>query len=103
MLVHFKYIDLEGQKQDFRLIQDIQADCKTLGKILGVEHGTLERLNEKHRGDLQDICNDVLHIWIVQDLGYYRVTWGGLLEALRDAELQGIAKDLEKAMNLFYK
>lgn len=102
LLSHIKYIDSEGQEQHFRLIREIQADCKQLGLHLGVDSGTLKGLDKQHRGIMEDFCADVLEIWKVRARGYYPVTWGGLLDALEDADLKIIAKKLQKALVLFY-
>ena len=103
MLSHFKYISFEGQEQSVHLIRDIQASCKVLGTILGIDSGTLKGLDIKHRGDMPNFCQDILDTWMMQAPDNYPVTWGGLLDALKDADLKGIAANLEKALELFYK
>lgn len=103
MLFHIKYIDLEGKQQNFYLITSIQTHCKELGTILGIEQGTLNGLDEKHRGDMKSFCKAVLDTWITRAQGKYPVTWNGLLDALKDAQLGGIAMKLEKALKLFYQ
>ena len=103
MLFHIKYSDLEGEEQSFHLIDEIQADCERLGTILGLGHSTLNGFDNRHRGDMPKFCKTVLHTWITRAQGKYSVTWGGLLDALKDAQLGGIATSLEKALDLFYQ
>ena len=103
MLFHFKYINFEGQEQNFYLIRDIQASCKVLGTILGIDSGTLKGLDIMHRGDMPSFCKDILDTWMMRAPENYPVTWVGLLNALKDADLKGIATNLENALELFYK
>lgn len=103
MLFHFKYINFEGQEQNLYLIRDIQASCKVLGTILGIDSGTLKGFDILHRGDMPSLCKDILDTWMMRAPENYPVTWGGLLDALRNADLKRIATNLEKALELFYK
>ena len=100
MLYHIKYTDEEGNEQNFYLIGKIQTKCKKLGTILGIEQSTLDSFDIKYRGDMEDFCKTVLHTWITEAPGKYSVTWGGLLKALGDAQLGGIATKLETALKL---
>ena len=97
MLYHIKYTDKERNEQNFYLIQ---TKCKKLGTILRIEQGTLDSFDIKYRGDMESFCKTALHIWITRALGKCSVTWGGLLEALKDAQLGGIATKLEAALKL---
>ena len=89
-----KYIDFEGNMRQFRLISEIQNYCRELGYVLGVR----VRLDEFDT--LKEQCEKILHMWLVRGDGMYSVTWGGLLQALKDAELGGVAKRLEEALTL---
>lgn len=97
------YTDLEGKEQSFHLIDKIQADCARLGTILGLEYNTLKGIDKEYRSDMPGFCNEILQKWITRAKGEHSVTWSGLLDALKAAQLGGIATDLEKALDLFYQ
>ena len=86
-----KYIDSEGNDKEFRLISSIQGeDCERLGIRLDITIAGF--------GVAQ--CKKILDQWIIRGDGEYSVTWGGLLLALKDAQLGGIANHLRKALTL---
>lgn len=103
MLFHITYTDSKGKEQNFNLITNIQTDCEELGTMLGIEQSTLNGFHSKYRGDMKIFCKAVLDIWIKRRQGKYPATWGGLVKALRDVQLGGIATKLEKALELFYQ
>ena len=88
----------------FRLIQEIQGECVDLGTHLGIDQGTLDSLKTtKHHGNSRRICSDILSTWKGRMTGDYEITWGGLLRALRDAQLNNHALHLQNALSLYYK
>ena len=74
----------------------------SLGRLLGIEHETLQGIQRQQREDPVPVCTSILDTWITRAEGPYQITWGGLLDALRDARLGGIADDLEKALEHYY-
>ena len=70
--------------------------------MLGIEQSTLDGLDKDH-DDMKSFCKAILDTWITRAQGKYPVTWGGLLDALKDAQLGGIAMKLERALKLFYQ
>ena len=49
------------------------------------------------------VCSEILNEWMTRGEGEYEVTWAGLLQALRDAQLNGIAKHLKNTLTLHFK
>ena len=96
-LLHLiKYTDFEGNDKEFRLIKKIQNNWRELGTLLGIDKATLDgfdsSLTQKEK------CEKIFDLWITKGEGEYSVTWAGVLRALKDAELGGIAKDLSEAL-----
>ena len=67
---------------------------------MNIEQPTLEGFERSHK-DPVDICNKILGTWL--ERGGDHVTWAGLLQALGDAQLGGIAKQLTEALNAYYR
>ena len=88
--------------EKFNFIKTIQTYCISLGHLLGIKHETLKAIEKRHREDPVPVCTSILYTWITQAEGPYEITWGGLLDDLRDAELGGIANKLEKALEHYY-
>lgn len=95
LLVLIKYTDCEGNIKRFNLIREIQNDCKDLGTVLGIEEETLNSFGKISEAEE---CTFILQKWIQRGKIRYEVTWDGLLEALEDAWLGGIANHLKKAL-----
>ena len=103
LLELIQYRDSNNVKYNFRLIQEIQGECVDLGTHLGIDQGTLDGLETKYRGNSRPICSDILSTWKRREEGDYEITWGGLLRALRDAQLNNHATHLNNALTLYYK
>ena len=98
-LLHLiKYIDSEGKDQKFHLISEIQNSCRRLGTLLGITKATLDGFDSSLT--LEEQCEKILDLWITRGDGEYSVTWAGLLQAMEDAELGGVAKHLTEALTL---
>ena len=98
-----RYTDSNNVECKFRLIQAIQAHCVDLGKHLGIDQGTLYEIEFKHPRNSRQMCDDILTTWKQRGEGDYEITWGGLLRALRDAQLNNNASNLKNALTLHYK
>ena len=97
LLQLIKYTDSKGEKKEFRLIQQIQNDCRNLGTRLGIDEPTLNGIDNSHRNPEQK-CRAILDLWMTRDDGKYDVTWAGLLQALEDVQLGRQAKHLREAL-----
>ena len=102
MLSFIGYKTSKGNER-FYFIQAIQTDCISLGRLLGIEHETLEAFQRQLREDPVPVCTSILHTWITRAEGPYQITWSGLLDALHDARLGGIAMRLENALKYYYR
>ena len=98
LLQFIKYV-AKGVKKEFRLIKQIQNDCKDLGTQLGIEEPTLKGI-ESDSSNLEQRCKTILHKWMTRADGKYPVTWAGLLQALEDVQLGGVANHLREALTL---
>lgn len=71
--------------------------------LLGIEKATIDGL-DKRRESSEEFCENILSKWIERGENGRKVTWGGLLEALKDAQLGGAPyKNLEEALTLYFK
>ena len=93
-----RYTDSAGNEKAFRVISEIQKNCRRLGFQLGIEKATLDGVDSSLA--LEEQCEEILDLWIRRGDGEYSVTWGGLLEALEHADLGGIAKHLKEALTM---
>ena len=104
-LLHLiKYTDWEGNDKKFRLISEIQNSCRRLGTLLGIAKATLDGFNKGLT--LEEQCEKILDLWITRGDGEYSeysVTWAGLLQAMEDAELGGVAKHLREALHSYWQ
>lgn len=96
-----KYTDCVEERR-FGLIRIIQNECKYLGTVLGIDVETLNSFDKTGVSQAEK-CTHILHKWIQRGESdrHYEVTWAGLLEALKDASLGGVAKQLEKALTFY--
>ena len=88
LLQLIKYTDANGEEQRYYFIQEIQNKCMKLGSMLGIDRETLVAFDKKSHTP-EEFCESVLSEWIGRGEGGQKVTWGGLLKALEDAQLGG--------------
>lgn len=101
LLQLIKYTDTSGQQKSYRFIQEIQNNCRKLGIRLGIEKATIDSLDKRSESS-EEFCENILSKWIERGENGHRVTWGGLLEALKDAQLGGAPyKNLKEALALY--
>ena len=95
-LLHLiQYTDSEGESGTFRLIMTIQNDCRHLGIQFGIDTAILDGID----GTPDKKCERILDRWLKRgDTKEYKVTWAGLLQALEDLQLKGVAKHLKIAL-----
>ena len=94
-----KYTDSEGNAKTFRLLEEIQNNCRVLGIVLGIEKATLFEALDKRLTPVEQ-CEFILSLWLMRGDGEYSATWAGLLQALEDVELGGVARHLREALTL---
>lgn len=101
LLQLIKYTDSKGNSVEYRLINKIQNDCKQLGYRFGIDQETIKGFDKNKVSPPVEVCEDILNEWIRRGKG--DVSWGGLLKALEDVELNGVAKHLWNALTLHFK
>lgn len=94
-----KYKDSKEGKKSFRLLQEIQKSCKTIGTQLGIGKPSLDGYEKTHDKDPIEMCLQVFYFWSTAGLDDYPYTWGSIVEMLKDVQLNGIAKKLKKALD----
>ena len=97
LLQLIKYTDSDGNSETFRLIATIQNDCRALGTRLGIEKATIDGFDRRHITQ-EEKCENILDLWMKRGDGEYEVTWGGLIQALEDIQLKGVAQELKRAL-----
>ena len=97
-LLHLiKYTDAAGESRTFHLIMKIQNDCRRLGTLLGIDNAILNGID--NRLTPEEKCEKILDQWMMRgDSREYKVSWAGLLQALEDLQLKGVAKHLRLAL-----
>ena len=103
LLTLIKYTDSEGKDHKFYLIKKIQNDCDELGTVLGIDKETLDAFYETNKPKPAKVCADILDEWLKRGEGDYDGTWAGLLRAMVDAGLGGVAKQLNMALTLHFR
>ena len=99
LLQLIKYTDSNGDSATFRLIATIQNDCRALGTRLGIEKATIDGFDRRHNIITQEEkCENILDLWMKRGDGEYEVTWAGLVQALEDIQLKGVAQELKRAL-----
>lgn len=71
------------------------------GTVLGIDKVTLMIFDKTGPREADD-CKYILEEWMEREDGDYEVTWAGLLEALNDAALVRVARDLKTALRLHF-
>ena len=102
LLTLIKYPNSEGKEDRFYLTRTIQNNCKNLGTFLGIDKETLTSYSEKSKPK-SEVCEDILYEWMKRSEGDYDVTWAGLLRAMDDAGLGGVANQLFRTLNMHFK
>lgn len=94
-----KYKDSkEGKTLNFRLLQEIQKNCRAIGIRLGINKQSLDGYGKKHHHDPIEVCLEVFHYWSTAGVDKYPYTWGSIMILLEDVQLKGIANKLKKAL-----
>ena len=93
-----------GEKKELRLLQDLSADWKNIGEILGFSPSEIEAIQNAGAGKTPDQCiRDVFSKWIQNaDNKRYRSNWRGVHELLKDSRYGATANDLKAAIEAPY-
>ena len=70
-----------------------------LGIALGMSYNEIDTWDRENPRYLEGVAYKIMNKWLQNGA---RVTWGGLLTALEDAQLSDIARQLENALHSYY-
>ncbi len=90
-------IRFRGKRKRINIPQEIGVRYQKVG-ILLLEDETgarIEAIADQHRGNAERINMDVFQKWINGN-GKQPITWGTLVEVLKDAEFNSLASDIEE-------
>ncbi len=84
-----------------KICSRVSAKWRDLGKLVGLGYSDFDRFSKIEQNDPLICCDRVFDAWINKGGhgGRYPLTWQGLYNLLSDIEHQGVASDLETALN----
>ena len=87
-------MDKEGKQQHFRLQELICNKWEIIGDLLQIPHSLLDAW----KGNAMNCIRQVLTRWLESSNDIYPVSWEGLYELLKDAELTDVIAPLKEAI-----
>ena len=101
-LTHLKVIkwkdDPQGETQRFHLIDKIKDHWRDIGDLLGISLEEQDSLSAKQEKDAAKCCRAVLDKWMKAPPDDYPVSGKGLIELLKDAQLDKVASELKPVL-----
>ena len=97
-LVHLHYLDQEGERRALKVMDEVAGSWKKLGTLFNYD---VNRIALNHMGGdfVTDCCLDVLQRWFRSGRARgYPSSWSGLIQALRDIDLNRVANDIDIAL-----
>ena len=94
----FKYEDSEGMQLNFELIDQVSAEWRRMGLLVGLSMNNLEGIS-RDKPNTTERCQEVFSHWIQRNHTPYPPTWPGLYSLLRDARKITVAENLKEALN----
>lgn len=88
----------DGSPQELRLIEEVAKKWRKLGSAgLGMREAVLDNLEDKH--DDVNSCRKLFSRFLDNGSPKYKTpTWGNLIQALKKAEMSGVATTLHEAL-----
>ena len=88
-------VRFRGKAERINIPQEISTNYLKVGiLLLGDETGArVESIEHRYRGNSEQISTEILEQWI-NGKGKQPVTWGMLVEVLRDVQLTTLARDI---------
>lgn len=82
---------------NINIMEEVVPECRRLGNILlkspnGVRVSNIE-MNNPH--NVKDVVYDIFKTWLSEDAD---ATWSNLVKCLKDANLNSLAKDIERCL-----
>ena len=97
-LVHLDYLDQEGERRALKVMDEVAGSWKKLGTLFNYD---VNRIAGNHMGGdyAMDCCLEVLGRWFRKGRARgYPLSWSGLIQALRDIDLDRVADDIDIAL-----
>ena len=88
-------IRFRGRNRRINIPKEISTKCYQFGVLLLKDEtgARLETIIRKHLNDAEQINMEIFKLWFAGE-GEQPVTWGTLVEVLRDVELATLASDI---------
>ena len=97
-LLCFKYNDISGTQYRIRIIDTVASHWRRLGLALKISDYHLNNIERNH-GNVEERCQTMLSDWLQGTVGDRPVTWETLVEAIDDARLGELAKQLKRVLS----
>ena len=99
-LMHLHYLDQEGKRHELKVMNEVASSWKDLGSLFNYDTKQIAQNNNRGGDYAMDCCREVLEKWSSKGRARsYRFSWNGLIQALRDIDLNRIADDIDIALN----
>lgn len=86
-----------------RVIDSVAAKWEELAIALGFDASAIDRIRRDYSSDCKEACSQMLIKWLKAELErsdeHRAVSWGTLIDCLKDAEFSSIAKELEEIID----
>ena len=86
-------IEISGER--VRIVQKLSVDWQRLATFLGFDHSVLTTIEYDYPHMTEKACEEMFRRWLNGEAGGV-ITWGHLIEALKDAERSELAKTIQK-------
>ena len=103
LLTLIKYKDSKNQEKAIYIIEAIQTEWRKIGCLLTISHQKLKEFDRENNHNDNSNCSDVVHTWLQEGSDKYPCTWDGLLQVMKDVQLNVPAQDLEEALHYYYR
>ena len=97
-LVHLHYLDQERVRRALKVMDEVAGSWKKLGTLFNYD---VNQIAGNHMGGdfAMDCCLEVLGRWFSKGRARgYPFSWSGLIQALRDIDLDRVADDIDIAL-----
>ena len=97
-----EWIDKDGFKEQLRILNEVCAQWKDIGALLGFSGAEMKEIERNCPRDIKECCREILTSWIEHGRGHesYPATWEGLHKLLEDIECSTLAKLLKEALTI---
>ena len=102
-LLLLKYKNENHDTVRVRIISRAQHKWKDIAGLICQDSNIVPTLEEKYKSDPKDCCQQVFVDYFINNKPKrYPHNWSGLIELLKDVELETLADDVKKAVTVLY-